>query len=407
MLRLFLVVFLVFISLSFADEFEDGFEDESEEVVVEEIEKKNYYLLGNVEQQANFATHNTRPHNNLNALKSSLYFESEYSFNENNKLRVSAKAFYDFIYDIQSDRSYTQEEKDDMRYEAEIFDLYLQGKITNNLDYKIGRQVVVWGRSDTIRVTDILNPLDNRSPGVTDIEDLRLPVAMAKFDYYFGDWAASAIVIGETRYSKNPAFGSDFYPFTQRIPSVYQTKKPSYALSLEGTFSAWDMSLYAAKTTEDALLSHDELYMFGYALNYIYGSWLFKSEGAYFDKYRVPNTQDKTFSYILVGFEYNGIDETVIAFDVANKFLPDSKDETQSAFRISSNFMNDTLTVNYLISLYGKDFSEGGFARVWLDYEINDTLSASVGYVEYIKGSPLFDVINNNDMLFTSLKYSF
>ena len=398
---------LFFTSLSFADEFDDGFEDESEEVVVEEIQKKNYYLLGNVEQQANFATHNTRPHNNLNALKSSLYLESEYSFNENNKIRVSAKAFYDFIYDMQSDRSYTQEEKDDMRYEAEIFDLYLQGKITNNLDYKIGRQVLVWGRSDTIRVTDILNPLDNRSPGVTDIEDLRLPVAMAKFDYYFGDWAASAIVIGETRYSKNPAFGSDFYPFAQRVPEPYKTNKPAYALNLQGTFSAWDMSLYAAKTTEDALLSHDEFYMFGYAFNTIYGSWLFKSEGAYFDKYRIQNTQDKTFSHILVGFEYNGINETVIAFDIANKFLKDSKDVTQSALRVSSDFMNDTLKGNYLLSLYGKSLNEGGFQRVWFDYEINDNFSSSIGYVDYIRGSPLFDVINNNDMVFTSLKYSF
>ncbi len=397
----------MFASFSFADEFDDGFEDESEAVVVEEIEKKNYYFLGNLEQQANIATHNTTPHNNLNSLKSSLYLESEYNFNENNKIRVSAKAFYDFIYDVQRDRSYTQEEKDDMRYEAEIFDLYLQGKITNNLDYKIGRQVLVWGRSDTIRVTDILNPLDNRSPGVTDIEDLRLPVAMAKFDYYFGDWAASAIVIGETRYSKNPAFGSDFYPFAQRLPAVYQTKKPSYALSLEGTFSAWDMSLYAAKTTEDALVSHDELYMFGYALNYIYGSWLFKSEGAYFDKYRIQSTQDKTFSHILVGFEYNGIDETVIAFDIANKFLKDSKDVTQSALRVSSDFMNDTLKANYLLSLYGKSLNEGGFQRVWFDYEINDNLSSSIGYVDYMQGSPLFDAIHNNDMFFTSLKYSF
>lgn len=393
--------------MGYADEFDDGFEEDSGELFIDEVIKKPYYIIGNIEQQANYATHNKTPHNDLNSFKSSLYLESEYNFNKNHKLRVSANAFYDFIYDLQSDRIYTKEEKDDMRYEAEVFDLYLQGKITTSLDYKIGRQVVVWGRSDTIRVTDILNPLNNRSPGVIDIEDLRLPVGMAKFDYYFGDWGLSAIVIGETRYSKNPPYGSDFYPVTTRSPDIYKTQKPSYALSLEGTFSGWDMSLYGAKTTADELLSHDELYMLGYAFNYIYESWLFKSEGAYFDKYKLQNQQDKTFSNILVGFEYNGINETVIAFDISNKFLDDSRDVTQSAFRISSDFKNDTLKVNYLISLYGKDFNEGGFQRVWFDYEINDTLSSTIGYVDYVHGSPLFDVMNDNDIFFTSLKYSF
>ena len=397
----------LFTSLSYGDEFDEGFEDESEELVVVEVAQKAYYFIGNIEQQANYATHNKTPHNNLNSFKSSLYLESEYNFNENHKFRVSAKAFYDFIYDIQSDRAYTQEEKDDMRYEAEVFDFYFQGKVTQSLDYKIGRQVVVWGRSDTIRVTDILNPLDNRSPGIIDIEDLRLPVGMAKFDYYFDEWAVSAIVVGETRYSKNPSYGSDFYPFALRVPNVYTTNKPSYALSLEGTFSGWDMSLYAAKSKADEILSHDEFYMLGYAFNYIYESWLFKSEGAYFDKYKLQNQRDKTFSNILVGFEYNGINETVIAFDMSNKFLPDSKDITQSALRVSSNFINDTLKVNYLVSLYGKDFSEGGFQRVWFDYEFNDTVSSTLGYVDYIQGSPVFDVIKDNDMFFTSLKYSF
>ena len=406
MLKVFLFLVL-FISLGYADEFDDGFEEESEEVVIDEIATKPYYIIGNIQQQANYATHNQTPHNNLNSFKSSLYLESEYNFNENHKLRVSAKAFYDSIYKIQSDRAYTEEEKDDMQSEAEIFDLYVQGKITANFDYKIGRQIVVWGRSDTIRVTDILNPLDNRSPGIIDIEDLRLPVGMAKFDYYFGEWGLSAIVIGETRYSKNPSYGSDFYPFASRTPDIYKTDKPSYALSLSGTFSGWDVSLYGAKTTVDELLSHDEQYMLGYAFNYIYESWLFKSEGAYFDKYKLQNQQDKTFSNVLVGFEYNGINETVIAFDISNKFLPDSKDVTQSALRLSSDFQNDTLKVNYLVSLYGRDFSEGGFQRVWFDYEINDTLSSTIGYVDYVSGTPFFDVINDNDMFFTSVKYSF
>ena len=436
MIKNILIASLLLSSLSFGDEFDDGFEDGfedevSEEIVIENVKKKDYYFLGNLEQKANYATHNRAPHNDLNSLKTALYLESEYSFNKNHKIRMSANGFYDFIYDIYSDRSFSQQEKDEFKYQAEIFDLYAQGKISPKFDYKIGRQIVIWGRSDTIRVTDILNPLDNRTPGVVDIEDLRLPVAMAKFDYYVGDWNANVIVVGETRYSKNPVYGSDFYPFTSLPPANKKEHKPALALSLNGTFSGWDISLYAAKTTSDEghvelllgkpTIIHEDIDMLGYAFNFIHDNWLFKTEAAYFDGYKFTLTGDKTFKELdaLVGVEYNGINETVIAFELANNHIldydtilksqtiPVLEDTTQYAFRINSDFFNATLHANYLVSLFGKDMGDGGFSRVWFDYDVNDYLSAELGYVDYLGGSKLFDILHDNDMIFGSLKYSF
>ena len=436
MLKYFFFILFVLGSLSFGDEiddeFGDGFEDEfSEEIVVEDVLKKDYYFLGNIEQKVHYATHNRAPHNDLNSLKTALYLESEYSFNENHKIRMSANGFYDFIYDIYSDRTYSQQEKDEFKYQAEIFDLYIQGKLSPNFDYKVGRQIVIWGRSDTIRVTDILNPLDNRTPGVVDIEDLRLPVGMLKFDYYLGDWNANVIIVAETRYSKNPVYGSDFYPFPFLPPANKKEKKPAIALSLSGTFSSWDISLYSAKTTSDEghlevllgkpTIIHEDVYMLGYAFNFIHDNWLFKTEGAFFDGYKFTLTGNQTFKELnaLVGVEYNGINETVMAFELANKHifnydnilnsevLPVLEDTTQYAFRINSDFFNATLHANYLISLFGKDMRDGGFSRVWFDYDVNDNLSTELGYVDYLGGSKLFDILHDNDMLFGSLKYSF
>ena len=72
--------------------------------------------------------------------------------------------------------------------------------ITNNFDLKAGRQIVVWGRMDNIRVNDVLNPLDLRIPGLTDIEDLRLPVFMTRVDYYLANIALTGYLIHERRY---------------------------------------------------------------------------------------------------------------------------------------------------------------------------------------------------------------
>ncbi len=86
-----------------------------------------------------------------------------------------------------------------------------------SLDIKVGRQIIVWGRSDNMRVTDVLNPLDLREPGLTDIEDLRMPVAMTRLDFYHGNWNVTGVAVHEQRSDKKPSYGSDFYP----LPLVF------------------------------------------------------------------------------------------------------------------------------------------------------------------------------------------
>ncbi|MDP6935746.1 MAG: hypothetical protein QGG40_22690, partial [Myxococcota bacterium] len=44
----------------------------------------------------------------------------------------------------------------------------------------LGRQVVAWGEGRLSGVLDVVNPRDLREPGMVDLEDLRLPVSMAR-----------------------------------------------------------------------------------------------------------------------------------------------------------------------------------------------------------------------------------
>ena len=103
---------------------------------------------------------------------------------------------------------------DDYEWEADLQDSYLEGPLLESLDLKIGRQVVNWGRSDTLRVLDVLNPLDNREPGRADIEDLRCSVGMVKLDWHIGrSWRITGIAIPEMRFDDLPSFGTDFSAF--------------------------------------------------------------------------------------------------------------------------------------------------------------------------------------------------
>jgi len=385
-------------------------------------------FTGKITQQIAYSLDTAEPHQDISSFKTSLFLDYEHKFDNGFRFKTNAKAYYDAIYDIRGKEKYSSQELDELKDEVELFDAYLEGSLTEQLDFKIGRQVLIWGRSDTIRVTDILNPLDNRRPAMVDIEDLRLPVAMAKLDYFIGDWRVTPIAILEQRFSKNPPFGSPFSPAPAPMPEDEDYSDITYALSIGGEFSGWDINFYGARVYNDIgvvnptlNIEHKKINMYGTALNILSGSWLFKSELAYFDGLEYFSTKDESFSRadILIGFEYKGIADTLISYDFAirhindwdskllNEFNPIEEDTYQNAFRISSDFLNATLTGNYLISLYGKSLDEGGFQRLWFKYQIADGINANIGVVDYIGGSRLFDGVKDNDMVYADISYSF
>lgn len=386
-------------------------------------------LTGKITEQVAYSYNGTTPHDKFTSLKTSLFLDYEHKFENGWRIKTNGKWYYDAVYDLRN-QSYSNNELKEQRHETELFDAYIEGSITDSIDMKLGRQVVVWGRSDTIRITDVLNPLDNRRPGMVDIEDLRLPTAMAKFDFFYGDWRVTPIAVLEQRFSKNPAFGSAFNPMPNPFLAQKDYKDVTYALSVGGEFSGWDVNFYAARLHDDAgyvkftpqpIVTHNKVNMFGTALNLLSGAWLFKTELAYFDGLKYTSTQNKEFSRIdaLAGVEYKGIADTMISYDISLRHMSDydkvllkernplERNTYQHAFRVTSDFMNATLHANYLISLFGEKLDKGGYQRAWIKYDIADALAINVGIVDYIGGSTLFNSVKNNDMVFVDISYNF
>ena len=141
--------------------------------------------------------------------------------------------------------------------------------------------------------------------------------------------------------------------------------------------------------------------MIGTAYNKVIDSFLIKTELAYFDNYDTSLVDSKIDS--LIGLEYNGIDEGSISIEIANK-----DDEIQYAVRYTQSFFNQTLDLTTLYSGFGKELDGGGFLRAWFEYDIDDSFSTEFGVISYQGGTKTnFELIKNNDRLFTSLKYSF
>ena len=353
--------------------------------------------------------------------------------------RFEAWGFYDAAYSINGRSQYTSEVLSEYELDAEIGEAWVHGKLHDSVDLKVGRQIVIWGRSETLRVLDILNPLDNREPGRVDIEDLRRPVGMARLDAYQrlwnGDWQLTAIALPEIRLNRLPPLGSDFFPAPTSLPedSPKDFEDTEVAGSLMAIYSGWDVSFHGAWFWNDDArihidptrfppprLVHDRLWMLGVGANYTKGSWLWKGEIAYLDGFGFDGTDDKSRADLLFGFEYYGLTDVTISVEGTNRHIFDhdevvsgplyglKADSQEIALRYTQNFFNEKLDVTALAVLIGWDGSDGSLVRLSANYELRDALIVGAGIVLYQNGDrPPLDTWGRNDRLIFNVKWSF
>ena len=407
--------------------------------------KTSYFFNGTIKFKTGYRFNydsqgkGTTDHSGLSDAKSEIDLELGSKVFEIWDFFISGSAFYNLAYKFNGRNTYTEKFLEENEKELELDKLFIRGSLNKALDIKIGRQIVVWGKSDNIRVTDILNPLDLREPGMTDIEDLRLPVFMTRLDYYFFNLSLSAFVIHEHRSHKTPVFGSSYFylPFALPDESDISTRieNTEYALSLSGSFPGFDISFYLADIYDDSsyLNANNQRFnqrisMAGLAANKARGNFLYKAEAAFFDGIRlsafpqngipVENLQDYSRVDFLVGVEYSGFKDTSLSFEMADKWMTNydhgaqnsgiNEHMVQYALRVSRTFLHEVLDLTILTSLYGKSADDGGFIRTQGTYDLSDAISITLGAIFYKSGShALLRQIGENDAFFTSITYGF
>jgi hypothetical protein len=428
------------------DEVMSGFDEETEENQTPSAPKSSepairmdgYLKLGaawNVSHEA--PSNGQTDWRGLSRLRSEVQIDALAKFGPNWRLSAGGKLFYDAVYELRGRDDFTDEVLDAYESEAECHEIYLQGRLGPYFDLKIGRQIVVWGRSDNLRITDILNPVDLREPGLTDIEDLRLPAAMTRLDGYYGQWNLTGIAVHELRFDKNPVFDNDFYPSPMPLPPE-ETPSDSgdnteWALALNGIFSGKDISFYWADLFDDSphaavgvngsvIQKHTRITMLGAAGNLALGNWLLKSEAAYFHGLKFFNSADRTYDRLdgLIGMEYSGWDETTICFEWAVRHLADfeqqlkaspdfaRQDDIMNALRVTRTYMNETVKITLLGLIYGPLGQDGSLIRGSAAYDWSDSLNLLLAVVLYQSGDRYtMRQIGDNDRIFTQLRYSF
>jgi hypothetical protein len=453
------------------DELQDvlgGFEEEEEEVFAAPDEPmpetrpdevRRWDVTGSVSlaSSINYLEHRSATgtdYTGVQKLRARLNLQLDLDLPRSWKARFAGYGFYDVAYRIQGRDDYTDDVLDEYEWEVDSQEMYLRGELIHDLDLKVGRQIVNWGRSDTVRVLDVLNPLDNREPGLADIEDLRLPVTMTRLDYYWDAWSFTAIAIPEIRFDKTPPVGSDFLPVAEALPPEEEPgtsfDNTEWAGAAMGIFEGWDVSLHAARYWNDSphvapgrptaenplglVRKHSRLTLAGSGGNYTIGSWLFKAEVAYIDgidytvtervrqtplgPVSVLGTVEKSRLDAMGGIEYYGFTDTTITLEVANRHINDFEprmrefeaqhNALETTLRINADFLNARLRTTALGVVFGERAQDGSVVRLQADYDLRDALVVTGGILLFQNGDPfLFSDIDDNDRIFLEVKYSF
>jgi hypothetical protein len=97
-------------------------------------------------------------------------------------------------------------------------ELYVDTMV-GDTEVRVGKQQVVWGTADGIKLLDIINPTDYREFAQNTMEDSRIPVWMIKADTYVGDTGSMQFILAQAEENKIAglnATGDSGHPFIMK-----------------------------------------------------------------------------------------------------------------------------------------------------------------------------------------------
>lgn len=273
-------------------------------------------LNGYLKNETAYRFHEPRT---ITKIRNIAYLEAAYGFTASRNLVVNGWAYHDLAYDLFDYETIAgrfvrdegqplvfienlAQEKDSNV--IEIREIYLD-LFTENMDIRLGKQIVVWGVFDGIRVVDEINPQDFRELITPDLLDYRIPLWTAKVDYFQDDSDWQFLWIPDIRFHKPAPPGSEWELLQEVTNTTYprsftfknsefglryssKIKDAQYSLSY---FHTWDDFPVIFRTVKldsavepDYFPTYTQIDMYGATFVKPMGGAILKAEIAY-----VPN----------------------------------------------------------------------------------------------------------------------
>lgn len=318
---------------------------------------------------------------------------------------------------------------------------------TKNWNFKAGRQIIIWGISDGLRITDIVSPMDLTEFLARDYDDIRIPVNAIRIRYLTRNIRAELIFIPVSSFfivpyqEENPwsVFPSDtdtyFDVNMSNIPAK-TLKNSEYGGRISFFLSGIDFSLSALHTwnkmpvfnrnlsvnSDTIFVSkiHNRMDMLGFDFSFPLKQFVIRGEIAkYFGEIQGLNTNTENKDRItrntanyLIGIDWYPGNEWSVTAQYSQKIIPEYLNEFENkkntvlvTFGLTKKILHSTLKLSSFTYIYVSN--NGFFNRISADYSMTDEIHVMIGYDWFYGDNGMLGLYKNNSEVWFKAKYSF
>ena len=328
----------------------------------------------------------------------------------------------------------------------------------DNMDLRIGKQQIIWGKADGMFITDIVSPKDLGEFLLRDFDEIRTGITSLKANYYLGDNTVEMVWIP----TFTPTIMPDETSIWSRIPefplpiTIDESQKeiPGRLENSEGFIkfsgmsslldyeimagSMWDddPNLHVSPIIEQGnpqplgltlTPKHHQLTLVGGSFSSELGGLILRGEGAYYmgkqfsalnpDQLNLPTSLlEKDYAHYLIGTDFSigttrfstqFIQRAILDYD--DLIVQDELDNTMT-FLANRTFLQETLTLQ-LFGYFGLN-NEDALIRPSVTYDLADGFEILAGANIFVKNEDSentgqFGYYDDNDMIYVKMKYSF
>lgn len=332
------------------------------------------------------------------------------------------------------------------RADLELREFYLRTQL-GKAHLTLGKQQVVWGKADGLKLLDVVNPQNFREFILDNFDDSRIPLWTFNAELPFGKNNLQFLWIPDRTYHQLPESGATF-AFTS--PLLVPQAPPRIAVDLRSVerpknilmdsdigmrlstfWRGWDLTFnyfyhYAdlpvffqslSLTPSGAVVTvsprYERNHLLGGSFSNAFGELTVRGEVVYnTDRYVLTRNRDDPdgvinsgeISYVL-GLDWFGIQDSLVSFQLfqsgllnpAPGIIRDTLDTT-STLLLRRHFLNETVETEVL---WLRNLNDGdGLIRPKASYELRDNVKVWLGF-DLFHGNPngLFGQFGQNDRL--------
>ena len=314
-----------------------------------------------------------------------------------------------------------------------------------NFDLRVGRQIVVWGVADALRITDCVSPFDYTEFLAQDYDDIRMPVNGLRAKYTIGSVTLEAVCNPVVDFFVLPT--DERNPWAIRLPSVplpytidLESGKPEKKIKnmefggrASVNLSGIDFSVSALRTwnKQPALcpaLSDDgqslringqyrRMTMLGADCSLPVGQFVLRAEVAeYIGEAQGSglgqNAVRRNTLNALAGVDWYPGNDWNISVQYCHKYTSGNlaalsvyRNAGLATARLSKELLHNTLKLSTFAYI---DVANGGiFNRLSAAYSLNDQIELTAGYDYFHAHKGTFAMYSKNSEAWVKMRYSF